>query len=116
MGDWIGYLQTAAKAKTGISSGVLIGGIIAAVGAVASVVWLSITLFIWLAERFDNLTLAGLVLSGIYLLITLIAAITAVTVRRLNHRRAEAELQARKAAFTSSLLTGGIAPSMLSAG
>ncbi len=116
MGDWLGYLQTAAKAKTGISSGVVIGGIIAAVGAVATVVWLSITLFIWLAERFDNLTLAGLVLSGIYLLITLIAAITAVTVRRLNHRRAEVELQARKAAFTSSLLTGGTAPSMLSAG
>ena len=110
MGDWLGYLQTAAKAKTGISSGVVIGGIIAAVGAVATVVWLSITLFIWLAERFDNLTLAGLVLSGIYLLITLIAAITAVTVRRLNHRRAEVELQARKAAFTSSLLTGGIGP------
>ena len=36
-------------------------------GAVGTLVWLSITLFIWLAERFDDPTLAGLVLSGVYL-------------------------------------------------
>jgi hypothetical protein len=79
-------------------------------------VWLSITLFIWIAERYDDPTLAGLVLSGIYLLITVIAAISALVVRRLNRRRAEEALQARKAAFTSTLLSGGIAPSLLSAG
>ena len=116
MGDWLGYLQTAAKAKTGISGGVVIGGLLAAAGTVGTLVWLSITLFIWLAERFDDLTFAGLVLSGIYFLITLIAVVTALTVRRINHRRAEAELQARKAAFSSTLLSGGLAPTLLSAG
>jgi hypothetical protein len=45
-----------------------------------------------------------------------IAAIFAVTACRLNRRRAEAALQARKAAFTSTLLSGGIAPTLLSAG
>ena len=116
MGDWLGYLQTAAKAKTGVSGGVVVGGILAAAGAVATLVWLSITLFIWIAERYDDPTLAGLVLSGIYLLITVIAAIFALAARRLNRRRAEAALQARKAAFTSTLLSGGIAPTLLSAG
>jgi hypothetical protein len=121
MGDWFGYLQAAAKSKTGLSGGVVIGGLLAAAGFVGTLVWLSITLFIWLAERFDNLTLAGLVLSGVYFLVSVIALATALTVRRLNHRRAEAELQARKAAFSSSLLSspllsGGIAPTLLSAG
>lgn len=116
MGDWLGYLQTAAKAKTGVSSGVVIGGILAAVGAVATVVWLSVTLFIWIAERFDDPTFAGLVLSGIYLLITIVAAISALVVRRVNRRRAEEALQARKAAFASTFLSGGIAPTLLSFG
>jgi hypothetical protein len=121
MGDWLGYLQTAAKAKTGISTGVVVGGLLAAAGAFGMLVWLSITLFIWLAERFDDLTLAGLILSGIYFVVMLIAVVTALAVRRLNLRRAEAELAARKAAFSSSLmslplLSGGIAPTILSAG
>ena len=121
MGDLLGYLQTAAKAKTGISAGVVVGGLLAAAGAFGMLVWLSITLFIWLAERFDDLTLAGLILSGVYFIMMLIAVVTALTVRRLNQRRAEAELQARKAAFSSSLmslplLSGGIAPTLLSAG
>ena len=110
MGDWLGYLQTAAKAKTGVSAGVVVGGILAAAGAVATLVWLSITLFIWIAERFDDPILAGLVLSGIYLRSPLIAAIAAVVARRINRQRAEAALQARKAAFASTLLSGGIAP------
>lgn len=116
MGDWLGYLQTAAKARTGISSGVVIGGVLAAAAAAGTLVWLSITLFIWLAERYDNLTFAGLVLSGIYFLIALIALVTALTIRRINHRRAEEELQARKAAFSSTLMSGGLAPTLLSAG
>jgi len=116
MGDWLGYLQTAAKAKTGVSGGVVVGAIIAAFGVVATIVWLSVTLFIWIAERYDDPTLAGLVLSGIYLLITIIAAVAAVIARRINQRRAEEALQARKAAFASTFLTGGIAPTLLSVG
>ena len=34
----------------------------------------------------------------------------------MNRRRAEEALQARKSAFTSTLLSGGIAPTLLSAG
>jgi hypothetical protein len=116
MGDWLGYLQTAAQARTGVSSGVVVGGILAALGGAGTLVWLSITLFIWIAERYDDPTLAALVLSAIYLTITVIAAIAAVVARRINQRRAEEALQARKAAFTSTLLSGGLAPTLLSAG
>lgn len=116
MGDWLGYLKTAAKAKTGISGGVVVGTVVAAAAVVATIVWLSVTLFIFIAERYDDPTLAGLVLSGIYLIIAVIAAIAAVIARRVNQRRAEEALQARKSAFTSTLLTGGLAPTLLSAG
>jgi hypothetical protein len=121
MGDWLGYLQTAAKAKTGISVGVVIGGVLAAGAAFGTLVWLSITLFIWVAERYDNLTIAGLVLSGLYFCVALIALVTAVTIRSLNARRAERELETRKAAFSATLLSGGLlsgglAPTLLSAG
>jgi hypothetical protein len=116
MGDWLGYLQTAVKAKTGVSGAVVVGAIVAAAAAVATLVWLSVTLFIWIARRYDDPTLAGLALSGLYLLITIIAAISVVVARRINQRRAEEALQARKAAFASSFLSGGIAPTLLSAG
>lgn len=116
MGDWLGYLQTAAQARTGVSSGVVVGGILAALGALATVAWLSVTLFIWIARRYDDPLLAGLVLSGVYLLVTVVAAMAAVVARRVNRRRAEAALQARKAAVTSTLLSGGIAPTLLSFG
>jgi hypothetical protein len=120
MGDWLGYLQTAAKAKTGISVGVVIGGVLAAGAAFGTLVWLSITLFIWVAERYDNLTIAGLVLSGLYFCVALVALVTAVTIRSLNARRAERELETRKAAFSATLLpgllSGGLAPTLLSAG
>jgi hypothetical protein len=116
MGNLLGYLQTAVKAKTGVSGAVLVGAILAAVGLVATIVWLSVTLFIWIARKYDDPTLAGLALSGLYLLITIIAAITAVVARRINLRRAERELQSRKAAFASTFLSGGIAPTVLSVG
>jgi hypothetical protein len=116
MGDWLGYLQTAAQAKTGVSSGVVVGGILAALGAGATMVWLSVTLFIWIAQRYDDPLLAGLVLSGIYLAISVVAAVAALIARRVNRRHAEEELQARKAAFSSTLLSGGIAPTLLSFG
>jgi hypothetical protein len=116
MGDWLGYLQTAAKAKTGVSGGVVVGAVLAAFGAVATLVWLSVTLFIWIVQRYDDPMLAGLVLSGLYLAITIIAAVAAVVARRVNQRRAEEALQARKSALSSTLLTGGLAPTLLSAG
>lgn len=116
MGDWLGYLQTAAQAKTGVSTGVVVGGILAALGSVATLVWLSVSLFLWIVQRYDDPMLAGLVLSGIYLVITIVAAIAAVVAQRVNRRRAEEALQARKSAFTSTLLSGGIAPTLLSAG
>ncbi len=121
MGDWLGYLQTAAKAKTGISAGVVVGGLLAAAGAFGTLVWLSITLFIWIAERFDDLTLAGLILSGIYFIVMLIAVVTALTVApaQSTARRSRVGGPQGGLQFVSEslpLLSGGIAPTLLSAG
>jgi hypothetical protein len=94
MGGWARYLQLKAVAKTGFSSGVLIFGIAAVLGAAATVVFLVFAAFIWLAERYSPLT-AALVLCGFFLLLTIIGGIGAVMVQRQNIARAELELAAR---------------------
>ena len=110
MGDWLGYLELTAKARTGVSSNVLIGTVIGAVAAAAALIWLSITLFLWLAARFDDIILAGLVLSAIFFAIALVALAAAALARRRARQRAEAALAARRAAalFDPSLLTVGL--------
>ena len=111
MGDWLGYLELTAKAKTGVSGNVLIGAVIGAVAAVAALIWLSITLFLWLSVRFDDTVLAGLVLSAIFFAIALIAMAAAALARRRARQRAEAALAARRSAaalFDPSMLSMGL--------
>ncbi len=110
MGDWLGYLELTAKAKTGVSGNVLIGMVIGAVAATAALIWLSITLFLWLSVRFDDTILAGLVLSAIFFAIALIAVAAAALARRRARQRAEAALAARRSAalFDPSMLTVGL--------
>jgi uncharacterized membrane protein YozB (DUF420 family) len=110
MGDWLGYLQLTAKAKTGVNSNVVIAGVIVAFAGVATLLWLSITLFLWLGEKLDNAALAGLIVTLIFLVIALIAAAVVAISRRNAQQRAQAALDARKAAslFDPSYLTIGL--------
>jgi hypothetical protein len=109
MGDWLDYVELNAKARTGVSANVLISGAIIAVAGLATLIWFSITLYLWLTARFGDPILAGLVLSAIFLAVTSIAVIIATVARRRARQRAEAALEARKAAalFDPSLLTVG---------
>ena len=110
MGDWLGYLQLTAKAKTGVNGSVVIAGVIVVLAGLATLLWLSVTLFLWLGEKLDNAALAGLIVTAIFLLIALIAVAVVVTSRRNAQQRAQAALDARKAAslFDPSYLTVGL--------
>ncbi len=113
MGDWAGYLRLMASAKTGVSGNVVAGGAVAVWAALGVLLWLSITLFIWIALglTWNQWVLAGLVLSGLYFLIALVAGIAGVVARRRTQERAEAALTARKAAaalINPSILTMGL--------
>jgi hypothetical protein len=110
MGDWLGYLKQTAKAKTGINSSVVIAAVIVVLAGLATLLWLSVTLFLWLGEKLDNAALAGLIVTAIFLLIALIAVAVVVISRRNALQRAQAALDARKAAtlFDPSYLTVGL--------
>ncbi len=110
MDDWLGYLRLTAKAKTGIGENVLVSGVIVAGFGFATILWLSIALFLWLSIRFDNQALAGLVVAAIFLAIALGAAIAIVVERRRARQRAQAALEARRAAALTdpTLLTVGL--------
>ena len=72
MSGWLHYFTLKAQARAGVSSRVLVWGVIAAVAAAVALVFFLIAAFIWLADRYSPLT-AGLVLGGTFLLVALIA-------------------------------------------
>ena len=93
MGGWLHYFTLKAQARAGVSSQVVVWGVIAAVAAVVALVFLLIAAFIWLADRYTPLT-AGLVLGGVFLLLALIALVACLLVRSRNRERARRELAA----------------------
>ncbi len=109
MGDWLGYLRLRAKAKTGVNSNVVIGGVVIVWAALGTLLWLSITLFLWIAKKYDDPIVAGLVLTAIYFCIAVIAAVAMMIARHSAKQRAEAALAARNSVlFDPSLLTVGM--------
>jgi len=94
MGGWLRYLELQAKVKTGLSSGVALWAIIAAVAGVVTFGFILLTAFIWLAERYSPLT-AALILTGFFLLVTIIALIACLMARGSTVRRARVQLAAR---------------------
>jgi hypothetical protein len=91
---WVRYLQLTARAKTGLSSGVVIFGGIAAITLVVALGFAIFALFIWLAERYSALT-AALVLAGFFLLFAILAGIGSLMAHRRTIAEAKLALQAR---------------------
>ena len=91
---WVRYLQLTARAKTGLSSGVVIFGVVATVALMVAVVFGLFALFIWLAERYSPLT-AALVLAGFFLLLAILAGIGSLLAQRRTVAEAKLALQAR---------------------
>jgi hypothetical protein len=70
MGNWRRYLELQVQAKSGLSSALVIGGLLGMVSGAITFVFLLIAAFVWLAQRYDPL-IAGLGLGALFLLITI---------------------------------------------
>ena|SRR5438552_2618087 len=83
------HFELVAQSKTGLSAGIAAWALVAALAAVGTLCWLSVTAFLWLAQHYDSIT-AALILTFFYLLVSLIALLAAVLLRR--HTVAQANL------------------------
>ena len=98
MGGWRRYLELQAQAKTGLSSNLFVWALLAVVFGVLTAGFVLLIAFIWLAERYDPLT-AAITLAGLFLLATIIAAISCLWSRRRTIKQAELALAARRPAI-----------------
>lgn len=91
---WLRYAELSFKAKTGFGAAPVYGAVAAAVALLAALVFLTITAFIWLSERYGDLTAAA-VLTGACLALAIASAVAAVLLRRQAARRAHRMLAAQ---------------------
>jgi hypothetical protein len=94
MSSWLRHLELTVKSKTGLGSGVIVWALIAALGGAVTLGFFIFAAFIGLAERYGPLT-AALALGGLFLLITIIAAICCVSSQRRTVASAKLALAAR---------------------
>jgi hypothetical protein len=88
------YLQLKAQSKTGLSAGLLVWALIGMFCAAATLGFVVLAVFIWLAERYGTLN-AALVLGGFFFAITVIAVVACALSHRRTVRRARLELASR---------------------
>ena len=94
MQGWRNYLQLKAQSKTGLSVGLLIWALTGMSCAAATLGFVILAVFIWLAERYGSLN-AALVLGAFFFSITVIAVIASALSHRRTVRRARLELASR---------------------
>jgi hypothetical protein len=97
MSGWLRHLELTFKSKTGLGTGALTWGLIAILGAAATLVLLIIAGFVALAERYGSL-IAALALGGLFLLITVIAVACCLASQRTTAAGATLALAARSQA------------------
>jgi len=90
----VNHLRLTAKAKTGLSTFVVVFALLTAVAVVVAFVFFIFAAFIWLAERYSALT-AALVLALAFLLIAILAALGAVMTQRRTVDNAKRALAAK---------------------
>jgi uncharacterized membrane protein YqjE len=95
MDGWRRYLELQAQAKIGLSSGLFVWALLAVVFGVLTAGFVLLIAFIWLAERYSPLT-AAITLAGLFLLATIVAAISCLWSRRRTIEQAELALAARR--------------------
>jgi hypothetical protein len=85
--SWIRDLTLAVQSKSGLDSTVLVWMAIIAFGALMAFVFLCVTGYAWLTEELGGV-IAGLVMTGFFLLVALIAALASSIARRRTRERA----------------------------
>ncbi len=95
MGNLRKYLELQTQAKTGLSSGLFVWGLLAVVSGILTAAFILLIAFIWLAERYRAL-IAAAILAGLFLVVTIVAIVCSLQSRRRTTERAEVALAARK--------------------
>ena len=98
MGGLRRYLELQAQARTGLTAGVAVWALLAVAFGIVTFGFVLATAFIFLAERYDPLT-AALALTGLFLLITLLALFLGWRARRHTIEAARLKLVARRQAL-----------------
>lgn len=95
------------KARLDVSLRAAAWGAVAALAGVVAMLFFCIALFAWLAQQYGSIT-AGLVIGGIFLLITLTTGVVCMTVRRkrVKTRASEAAAGSNCWQDPALLLTG----------
>jgi hypothetical protein len=97
MGGWLRHLELTFKSRTGFGAGVIAWGVIALLGAAATLVFLIVAGFVALAERYSPLV-AALALGGLFLVVTIVAVVGCLSSRRQTAAAAQLALAARSQA------------------
>jgi hypothetical protein len=97
MGGWLRQILLNAQARAGLSTGIAVWALVAAIAFPIALIFFLIAAYVWLSARYDPVT-AGLVIGGAFLALALIAVLAAVIARRRNIERARFELEVRKSA------------------
>jgi ABC-type transport system involved in multi-copper enzyme maturation permease subunit len=88
------YLQLQVERKTGFSTGLVIWMAVALLCAAVTFGLIILTVFVWLGDRYSPLT-AALVLTGFFLLVTIIALVAAMILRSRTMEQARVALASR---------------------
>jgi hypothetical protein len=108
----VNHVRLTARAKTGLSTAVVVSALVAATAAMVAFVFFVFAAFIWLAERYTPLT-AALVLAAGFLLLAILCALLAVIFQRRTSEQAKQALAVRS---QSPLLDPGMIGIMLQIG
>jgi hypothetical protein len=102
MGGWLRQLALSAQVRAGLSTQIVVWGVVAAAASGVAAIFLVIAAFVWLSHRY-GITIASLALGIFFLVVALIAFFACVMVRRRNIQRAQRELEMHKAANANLL-------------
>jgi hypothetical protein len=108
MGGVARFLRLQAQFRTGLSPGVMVSALLGIVFGTIAFVFVLMSAFIWLGQRFGPLV-AALALAAFFLLITIIALVACLITRNATRRWAALELAERKRAMALDPKLMGVA-------
>jgi hypothetical protein len=97
MAGWLRYLELRIQAKTGLTSGILVWAVVAALCGALAFAFVIVLAYLALADGYGPL-IAALLLAAFFLFIAIIAVVTCLTLQRRTMERAKLALVLRKPA------------------
>lgn len=98
MNSLVRHLRLTTQAKTGFTPQILVWLLVAVIGAVATLAFLTIAAFFWLASLYGPV-IAALIVAGFYFLVAVVSVISALAIRRRTAERAQLALAVRSSTW-----------------